>query len=88
MIPEWERYWSRKADNADDLARQMDRAGYPELADEYREEAQEIRSRFLADAVLVEVVDEPEPAVAVTEDPGTNFEDLEELENRYVYGDR
>ncbi len=88
MIPEWERYWSRKAEGADRLAQRMERDGYPELADEYREEAQEIRSRFLADAVLVEAVDEPEPAVAVTEDPGTNFENLEELEKRYLDGDR
>lgn len=88
MIPEWERYWSRKAEDADRLALRMERAGYPELADEYREEAQEIRSRFLADAVIVEAVDEPEPAVAVPEDPGINFEDLEELEKRYAFGDR
>ena len=88
MIPEWERYWSAKADNADRLAQRMDRDGYPELADEYREEAQEIRSRFLADAVIVEVVDDIEPAVAVPDDPGINFDHLEELEKRYLDGDR
>jgi hypothetical protein len=88
MIPEWERYWSLKADDADRLAQRMDRDGYPELGDEYREEAQEIRSRFLADAVIIDMPDDVEPAVAIPEDPGIDFEGLEELEKRYLDGDR
>jgi hypothetical protein len=83
MIPEWTRYWLKKARKARHEAERFDGRGYPELADQYREEAEEIERRFLADAIIVD-----DPAIAVTKEPDLNFENLEELEKRYLDGDR
>jgi hypothetical protein len=83
VIPEWVRYWQQKAKTVRYEARRLDDRGYPELAEQYREEAEEIERRFLADAVLVE-----ESAIAVPAEPTLNFEDLKELEKRYLDGDR
>lgn len=55
MTTEWQQYWKRKVEESEQLARKLEASGYTELADSCREEAEEIRSRFLADAVIVEL---------------------------------
>lgn len=79
MIPAWAKYWKRKADEAEFAAHRM--REYPELADEYQEEADDIRGTFLADAVIVE--DAANPTIA-----GWDSLNLSELEKRYLDGDR
>ena len=83
MIPAWIAYWKKKAILAERKALSYQRAGYPELAEQYHEEAQEITERFLADAVIVE-----DTGVAAPTEPDLNFESLSELEKRYLDGDR
>lgn len=75
MIPAWTRFWRQKHDEALREARSL--RDYPEIAAEYEEEAEEIQSRFLADAVI-----------AAPSDPGVEWEGLGELEKRMLDGDR
>ena len=73
MIPEWTRFWRQKQVEAQREAHRL--RDYPEIADEYEEEAEEIYSQFLADAVIAA-------------DPGVEWDGLDELEKRFLDGDR
>jgi hypothetical protein len=75
MIPEWTRFWRKKQAEAQREVHRL--RDYPEIAAEYQEEADEIGGRFLADAVI-----------AATEDPGVEWDGLDELEKRMIDGDR
>jgi hypothetical protein len=79
MITEWARFWRKRANEAERNAHRF--RDYPELAEQYFEEAAEIQDRFLADAVIVE-----DPTNATIE--AMDMADLAELEKRYLDGDR
>ena len=80
MTPDWEKYWKKKAEEAERQAHKL--AEYPEVAAAYEEEAEEIRKTFLAEAVIVEE-DPKNPTIE-----GWDGVELTELEKRYLHGDR
>lgn len=83
MTTTWEQYWQKKADALRDRAHHLSREGYPELAEQYQEEAEDITQAFLADAVIT-----TDSGVAVKQPPEPNWDGLEELERRWLHGDR